>query len=157
MSRESAPLGGRQWPSLDLRAGALPWRLVNGEPEYLLIRRRGQAGWAIPKGHLMAFRAIGEAAQLEAHEEAGVRGSIGDQSIGSYIHIKASVFKGRQSEAVEVIVFPLEVDGMESQWPEMDVRERRWARPSEVPALVASEKLRDLIMAFSPASAAVAA
>ena len=157
MTGGTAPLIGRQWPSLDLRAGALPWRLAGGAPEYLLVRRRGQAGWAIPKGRLMAFRAIGEAAHLEAYQEAGVHGLVGDQSIGSYIHIKKSILQGRQSEAVEVIVFPLEVARVESQWPEMDVRERRWVRAAEAPALVASEKLRDLIMAFSPAVVPVAA
>ena len=150
MAEGAAPMIVRQWPSLDLRAGALPYRLAGGEPEYLLIRRRGQAGWAIPKGHLLAFRAIGESARLEAYQEAGVHGRVGDESIGSYIHLKASMLHGRQSEAVEVIVFPLQVASVELQWPEMDVRERRWARAPEVPALVASEKLRDLVMTFAP-------
>jgi 8-oxo-dGTP pyrophosphatase MutT (NUDIX family) len=150
MLGEAAPLIGRQWPSLDLRAGALPCRLAGGEPEYLLLRRHGHAGWAIPKGHLMAFRGIGEAAQLEAWQEAGVHGVVGYQSIGSYIHLKASMLQGRRSEAVEVIVFPLEVVSVESQWPEMDIRERRWARAAEAPTLVASEKLRDIIMEFAP-------
>lgn len=156
MTGGSAPVVGRQWPSLDLRAGALPWRLAGSEPELLLIRRHGQAGWAIPKGRLMAFRAIGETARLEAYQEAGVRGLVGDESIGSYIHLKTSMFQGRQSEAVEVIVFPLQVAGLESHWPEMDVRERRWARAAEVPALVASEKLRDIILAFEPRLAVAA-
>lgn len=152
MPGDTERLIGRQWPSLDLRAGALPYRLAGGEFEYLLMRRHGQAGWAIPKGHLMAFRGIGEAARLEAWQEAGVRGAVGDQSIGSYIHLKASMLQGRRSEAVEVIVFPLEVASLESQWPEMDIRERRWARAAEAPALVASEKLRDIILGFAPAA-----
>lgn len=149
MREGPAPRAGQQWRSLDLRVGALPYRLADGEPEYLLIRRHGRAGWAIPKGHLMAFRAMGEVAQLEAYQEAGVCGVVGEESIGSYIHLKASVFQDRQSEAVEVIVFPMEVSRVEAHWPEMEVRERRWVRAAEVSALVASEKLRDIVMDFA--------
>lgn len=148
---------GRLWPSLDLRAGVLPYRMAGAEPELLLIRRRGQTGWAIPKGRLMGFRKATESARLEAYQEAGAQGLVGTVPLGNYIHVKSSEARGRQGEAVEVIVFPMEVARVEANWPEMDVRERRWMRASEAAAMVAPEKLRDMIVAFEASFALASA
>lgn len=149
MTGGNRPLIGQQWPALTLRAGALPYRLDGGEPEFLLIRRRGQSGWSIPKGRLIAFRAIGETVRLEAYQEAGVHGLVGAEPIGSYIHIKVSKQLGRAADPVEVMVFPLKVAQVESHWPEMDVRERRWMRAADARHLIASDKLCDLVIAFA--------
>ena len=144
----------RQWPALDLRAGALPFRLgLTGHPEVLLIRRLGRDDWSIPKGRLMAFREPHESARIEAHEEAGIYGRVGSEPIGSYLHVKAPGAYGRRNEVVEVVVFPLEVDRIAATWPEMAVRERQWLLPADAITLVESEKLREIIAGFAPALA----
>ncbi len=57
----------QEWPNLDLRAGALPFRsnLATGT-ELLTRRRKGQPFWSLPKGHLMADHALYEVAAIEA-------------------------------------------------------------------------------------------
>ena len=141
----------RQWPALEVRAGALPFRLhADGNPEILLIRRRGRDDWSIPKGRLMIFRTAHDSARIEAEEEAGVHGRVGREALGSYLHVKAAGMNGRRSEAVEVVVFPLEVEQEAANWPEMDERERLWVRPEEAATLVSSGHLRNIIAAFAP-------
>jgi 8-oxo-dGTP pyrophosphatase MutT (NUDIX family) len=157
MEQQEPAIFGRQWPSLDLRAGVLPYRLEGVGREYLVIRRRGQAGWAIPKGRLMGFRKATESARLEAYQEAGIHGQVGNAPLGSYVHVKDAASHGGLSEAVEVIVFPMEVARVEMRWPEMDFRERRWVSLNEAAELVASAKLRELIASFDSALAPVAA
>lgn len=142
----------RQWPALDLRAGALPYRPTgDGGFEILLIRRRDRDVWSIPKGRLMIFRSAPDSARVEAREEAGVHGRVGRDPLGSYLHVKGTGTNGRRSEAVEVVVFPLEVEEVAATWREMDERERRWVRPDEAAGLVASIHLRNIIAAFAPA------
>ena len=144
----------RQWPALDVRAGALPFRLgQTGQSEILLIRRLGRHDWSIPKGRLMAFREPHEAARIEAHEEAGIYGRVGSDPIGSYLHVKAPGAYGRRNEVVEVVVFPLEVDRIAATWPEMALRERQWLPPADAITLVGSGKLREIIAGFAPALA----
>ena len=142
----------RQWPALDVRVGALPFRmLADGSPEILLIRRLGRDDWSIPKGRLMIFRKAHDAARIEAQEEAGVHGRVGSNALGSYLHVKSAGSNGRRSEAVEVIVFPLEVDEVAGTWPEMAERERLWVRAEEAAGLVSSNHLRNIIADFAPA------
>ena len=142
----------RQWPALDLRAGALPFRLApDGSVEILLIRRVGRDEWNVPKGRLMIFRSAHDSARIEAREEAGVNGRVGRQALGSYLHVKGAGTNGRRSEAVEVVVFPLEVDEVAPTWPEMAERERQWVRPEEAAGLVSSAHLRTIIAAFTAA------
>jgi 8-oxo-dGTP pyrophosphatase MutT (NUDIX family) len=142
----------RQWPALDVRAGALPFRLAaDATPEILLIRRRGRDNWSIPKGRLMVFRSAHDSARIEAKEEAGVLGRVRREALGSYLHVKGAGTDGRRSEAVEVIVFLLEVEEVTASWREMDQRERQWVRPDEAAELVSSSHLRTIIASFASA------
>ena len=142
----------RQWPALEMRAGALPFRSgAGGALEILLIRRIGHDGWCIPKGRLMIFRSAHDSARIEAQEEAGAYGRVGRDAIGSYLHVKAAGSNGRRSEAVEVVVFPLEVAEVSATWPEMQERERLWVHAEEAAGLVASGHLRHIISSFASA------
>jgi len=142
----------RQWPALDVRAGALPFRMAaDGGPEILLIRRRGRDVWSIPKGRFMIFRSASDSARIEAKEEAGVHGRVGCEALGSYLHVKGAGTSGRRSEAVEVIVFPLEVDEIAVSWREMEQRERQWVRLDDAAELISSSHLRNIIADFARA------
>ena len=147
----------RQWPMLDLRAGAFPYRHgKGGEIDLLLIRRTGQSCWSMPKGHVMAGRELHEAAAIEAHEEAGIRGRIERDAIGSFVHVKAPPRGLSFAEAVEVVLFPLEVQHVSTRWPEMAVRERRWAPAAEAVRLVPPGRLGELIREFEASRLLVA-
>lgn len=141
----------RQWPSLALRAGVLPFRAATGSgTEILLIRRLGHVHWSIPKGKPIAGRELHEAAAIEGYEEAGVTGNVRPNALGSYLHDKTPRLVGEKPKIVEVVTFALEVVSVELQWPEMETRERQWVSPKNAAELVRPGQLRDMIGAFVP-------
>ena len=66
---------------------ALPIRLDDsGGTEVMLITSRETRRWVIPKGWPMKGRTPGQAAMVEAFEEAGLEGDIaGKAKLGSYV------------------------------------------------------------------------
>ena len=60
------------------QAGALAYRIRNAKLEVLLITSRERGRWIIPKGNIDAGTDPAEAAEKEAYEEAGIKGSIED-------------------------------------------------------------------------------
>ena len=141
----------REWPSQELRAGALPFRRTSRGNELLLIRQRSQDVWSVPKGQLMTGRALHETAAIEAYEEAGVRGAINPAALGSYLHTKRSPKASFRPHVVEVVLFLLEVEEVLNQWPEMTLRERGWFRPRDAIQLVAPGQLRRILAGLTPA------
>ena len=140
----------RNYPSLELRAGALPFRLTRGnELEVLLVRRCNQHFWSLPKGRLMPPMKLHEVASVEAYEEAGASGEILTMSIGSYLHSKTPKIAGTRPEVVEVVVFPLETHSLELDWPERDKRERRWFLHHRAAEVVGPGQLRSLLSVFA--------
>jgi len=92
-------------------------------------------------------------AAIEAYEEAGVRGRVHPVPLGNYRHVKSPSDFSAGGEVVEVILFPLEVQAISEQWPEMNFRERRWIRQHEVSEWVAPGHLREILAAFVPSTA----
>ena len=59
------------------QAGSVIVRSVGGIPQVLLVTaRRNPAHWVFPKGHIEPGETLVQTALREAHEEAGVRGTI---------------------------------------------------------------------------------
>ncbi len=58
------------------RVAAVCYRRVGGSIEFKLVRTKGGRRWTFPKGHVEPGERPSGAAQREAFEEAGVRGSI---------------------------------------------------------------------------------
>ena len=140
----------QNYPSLNLRAGALPFQKSgNAALEVLLVRRRGQHFWSLPKGRLMPPLQLHEVASVEAFEEAGVEGQIRSQAVGSFLHSKQSNTRGSLREVVEVVVFPLAVETLHIEWPEMEMRERRWFEHRRAVELVGPGQLRALLREFA--------
>ena len=52
--------------------GVLPYRMVNGEPEYLIVFEEFSKCWSLPKGHMEASETEIETAQRELLEETGL-------------------------------------------------------------------------------------
>ena len=75
--------------STAVQYAALPYR-VNGRarPEVMLVTSRRGRRWIIPKGWPIKGLKPPKSAAREAYEEAGVRGTIGSKSIGSFIYEK---------------------------------------------------------------------
>lgn len=128
--------------------GALPWRMVDGTLEVMLLTSRGTRRWVIPKGWPHdSLSSAGSAAQ-EAWEEAGLRGPVSETPIGSYHYDKVRDEGG--SVPCIVYVHSLEVAEQCSDWPEKDQRECEWFPRQTAARQVHEEELHDLILSFAP-------
>lgn len=128
-----------------IQTGALPWRLAsNKRIEVLLVTGRRSGRWMIPKGWPMPGKSLAEAAEQEAFEEAGVRGTIDPNPIGTFRHVKTQLAFGELE--VDIIVHPLWVDRELPKWPELGQRKRKWFSAKEAAKRVKSPELSELIM-----------
>jgi len=132
-----------------LQVAALPWRRSPRKGlRFLLITSRDTGRWVIPKGWPMKNRSDAEAAAREAWEEAGLRGTVSERSIGLYTYQK-TLGPGRRVP-VAVRVFPLEVREMVQRYPETGQRRMKWVGPQRAADRVAEPDLKALIRDFDP-------
>lgn len=130
-----------------LQTAALCYRKENGSHLVLLITSRGSGRWIIPKGWLMRGMTASQAATVEAWEEAGVRaGETSEQPLGSYVYEKVTA--SGLPISVETLVFAIEVQTLEDDFPESEERRRLWVDPSEAADMVAEPGLRSIIADF---------
>ena len=132
---------GRQYATLPWRRGA------DGSIKVLLITSRETRRWVIPKGWPMPNLTPAQAAAQEAYEEAGVFGQ-NDAPIGTYTYDKR--LRDGALQAVEVVVFPLEVFVEQLAFPEQGQREKLWTTPEDAADKVDEPELKALIGAFRP-------
>lgn len=120
--------------------GAIPYRTVDGEINFLLITSRRTRRWIFPKGGLIEGLSPAGIAAEEAYEEAGVRGTVGAKPVGRYLADKSGPASGTR---LSIEMYPLEVTEQFDDWPERRERRRRWVKLAEArrllsePALVA--------------------
>lgn len=126
-----------------LQVGALCLRQSDKKPEVLLVTSRGTGRWIIPKGWPMNGKSLAEAAAQEAWEEAGVKGRISDEAVGSYTYDKSE--EDEAQRLVEVQVFALWVEGLKDDFPEASERKRKWFSPKEAAKLVAEKDLKAIL------------
>lgn len=128
------------------QVAAIPVRRHDdGKLEVLLVTSRETRRWVVPKGWPWADVADREAAATEAWEEAGVRGRILADELGSFTYDKQrdGIFN-----PVVVVVYLLEVVAEESTWPEMDERKRAWFTPAAAAQAVVEPELKALLYAL---------
>jgi 8-oxo-dGTP pyrophosphatase MutT (NUDIX family) len=100
------------------QAAALPCR--NGR--ICLVTSTSGKRWVIPKGLIEPGQTAGEAALLEAWEEAGLVGSLHSEPIGSFVYEK-------WCGPCHVTVFRMDVVESARTWPERSFRDRIWLPP----------------------------
>lgn len=105
-----------------------------------LVTSRNGRRWVIPKGLIDPGQTAGEAALLEAWEEAGVTGVLRPEPVGSYLYEKF----GRPHH---VTVFLLTVHEVRDHWPERSFRQRVWLDPESALAKIDEVALRDVVAA----------
>ena len=125
---------------------ALPWRLSHGV-EILLITSRETKRWVIPKGWPVEGLVAVDCAALEAFEEAGVRGVVGEAPFGFFDYDKR--LRDGGVKTCHVNVFALEVTELLEIWPEQLERSRRWFSAEEAALAVQEEGLAALIRIFA--------
>ncbi|MFV0295143.1 MAG: NUDIX hydrolase [Hyphomicrobiaceae bacterium] len=124
----------RQCAALPIRRGA------GGGLEVGLVTTRETKSWVIPKGWCEAGLPDEKTAALEAYEEAGLRGTVRPEPIGTFtyrkrLHLFASL-------NCEVDVYVLEVTEQLDDWPERAEREVAFMPPD-----AAAEKVREASLA----------
>ncbi|MBM6596734.1 NUDIX hydrolase [Microvirga pudoricolor] len=124
------------------QVGALPFRVVDGEIEVLLVTSRETRRWLIPKGWPMKGKKPHKAAAQEAQEEAGVKGKIADKPLGHYDYWKRRLV---HFDLCRVDVYPLEVSKQLKRWKEKGQREARWFKAQEAADQVLEPALAGLI------------
>jgi 8-oxo-dGTP pyrophosphatase MutT (NUDIX family) len=145
----TAKPSARRQKAADCRGqiGALCWRMHRAKVEVLLITSRDTGRWVIPKGWPMEGLSEAEAAAIEAWEEAGVRGDINADSIGSFVYDK--VISPNEVIPCTVAVFALRVAALHTDFPERKQRRRKWFSAGKAAGKVAEPELRQLLKAAS--------
>lgn len=93
------------------QAAAVCYRRVGGSLEFLLVRTKGGARWAFPKGHIEKGEEAARAAEREALEEAGVRGRIMAEPFAIFPHEKRTSDGRRVELTVAAYLLQVESDG----------------------------------------------
>lgn len=143
-------------PSGRLRqVAALVYRFHDGRLEVLVITSRGTGRWIIPKGWPQVGRTLSQAALREAYEEAGIRGAVALQPIGSYTYEKNDLPPDANG-AFMVDVFPVHFSHQEKNFPERGERQGEWVTPEEAAERVDEPELKVILRSFGAASAIAA-
>lgn len=120
-----------------IQAGAIPFRRSNDRWEFLLVTSR-KGNWIFPKGICDYEEPPELAARRECEEEAGVRGELLPEPVGSYDNEKW------QQPGV-VVMFLLRFES-EVAWQESAIRRREWVTPDEASRrLEKRPQLRELL------------
>jgi hypothetical protein len=127
----------------DTQYGALPYRLSLSGVEIMLITSRETQRWVIPKGWPIAGKKPYRVAEIEAFQEAGVKGVISKKPAGLYPYSKA--LPDGDSRICLVAVFPLRVMLEKTSWPESTERRRQWFGLDEAAELVDEASLAQII------------
>jgi len=103
-----------------------------------MVTSRNGRRWVVPKGQIDAGHTPGEAALVEAWEEAGLVGVLDPEPVGSYVYEKL----GRDHH---VLVYRMLVTEARDHWPESAVRQRLWLSPDDAIDRIDEPGLRDLV------------
>lgn len=97
----------------------IPYRRKNGSLEVLLVTSIRKKKWIIPKGFIEYHLSPFQSAKKEAFEEAGVRGGNSTRVLGSY---KIKKYGGD----IMIKVYSLKVTRVYHDYPERNLRKRKW-------------------------------
>ena len=132
-------------PEMGEQIAALPMRRdAKDEVKVLMVTSRDTGRWVMPKGWQMDGKKPWAAAEIEALEEAGAKGHIGSDMIGTYRYPKI-LDDGRIVPCL-VEVYPMFVEKLLRDWKERKERKRKWFTPKAAAKRVDEQDLADLLM-----------
>ena len=120
------------------QAAVLAVRKDGADVEVCLIRKRSSGAWGIPKGFVDPGYTREETALNEAWEEAGIRGRLIGDPVGTYEYAKFGA-------SLTVAVYVMRVVEELQAWPEMRSRERRWASFNEAASALKGHPVRPFL------------
>jgi 8-oxo-dGTP pyrophosphatase MutT (NUDIX family) len=118
-----------------------------GDLEVLLLTSRDTGRWVIPKGWPMPGKLSHEVAAREAYEEAGVRGTVETEPLGTFGYDK--MLKDGIEVPCRVQVYALEVSELAKHFKEKGERSLEWVSCEVAAERVREPELHDLILAFA--------
>lgn len=121
------------------QSGVIPYRLVSGSLEVMLITNRSGRHLLVPKGAVERAMTAVESAQKEAFEEAGVVGKPHRHAIGS-------IMGSRSGKRCLIDLWPMRVTVVHAVYPEMALRRRLWLPAHDAALRVGREDLAELIL-----------
>lgn len=92
--------------------------------QVMLISSSGGAGWVFPKGGWELDETAESAAMRETVEEAGVRGDLDPQIVGTYPYSNRKTSPTRKGCVAHIFVMVVKEEL--SVWPESQRRKRSW-------------------------------
>ncbi len=123
------------------QAGVVPYYFDNGVKKIILITAKNpRKNWIVPKGHIEKELSPEKSAAKEALEEAGLKGNIRSEIIGSVCYIK-------KNKKHKVDFYPFHVTEILGNWPEKEQRERIAVEQDYVKRFVLDEELLRIIKA----------
>jgi 8-oxo-dGTP pyrophosphatase MutT (NUDIX family) len=132
-------------PELGEQIAALPIRWDGkGRVSVLMVTSRDTGRWVMPKGWEMDGKKPWHAAEIEALEEAGAKGYIGHETIGTYRYPK--ILDDGRIVPCRVRVYPMVVEKLLRDWKERKQRTRHWFTPKAAAKRVDEQELADLLM-----------
>ncbi|GMR25265.1 MAG: NUDIX hydrolase [Ignavibacteria bacterium] len=120
------------------QSAIIPYRLAEGKPEILLITSIRKKKWIIPKGFIEFNLSAFESAKKEAFEEAGVIGTNETIELGSFTIKK---YGGRTN----IVVYSMEVEKYKDDYPEKNLRKRKWYSVEEAVDIVSIPEVAEMI------------
>jgi 8-oxo-dGTP pyrophosphatase MutT (NUDIX family) len=120
------------------QAAAIAVRRSARNLQVCLIRRKGSKTWGIPKGVVDRGDTREETALNEAWEEAGLKGRLIGDAIGTYKYQK-------WDRTLRVAVYVMEVVAQADTWDEAAFRERRWTSFAKAASRLTRHPVRPLL------------
>lgn len=120
------------------KSAVIPYRLNNGKLEILLVTSIRKKNWIVPKGYIEFNLTPFESAKKEAYEEAGVVGSNETIEVGQFIAEKKN-----RKELIKV--YTMEVDEELNDYPEKNLRKRKWFTFDEAMEKVQNPQIKNFI------------
>ncbi|MDF0553555.1 NUDIX hydrolase [Kamptonema sp. UHCC 0994] len=120
------------------QSAVIPYRIVDGEIEIMVITSSTGKRWVIPKGLVEPDMTPQDSAAKEAWEEAGLIGNVLPTLLGTYEYPK-------WGGICRVDVFLLQVEIVLENWPEAKKRKREWVSLAKAVKRVEEVELKRII------------
>lgn len=120
------------------KSAVIPYRVNAGKLEILLVTSIRKKKWIVPKGYIEFNLTAFESAKKEAFEEAGVVGSNETVEVGQFINEKKN-----RKELIKV--YTMEVDEELDDYPEKNLRKRKWFTYEEAVEKVQNAQIKNFL------------
>jgi ADP-ribose pyrophosphatase YjhB (NUDIX family) len=121
------------------QSGVIPYRKKDNVIEVLLITSLKKKTWIIPKGFIEFNLTPFESAKKEAYEEAGVTGTNETFELGMFNRKK-------KSGNCIIKIYSMEVSEYLEDFPEKNLRKRKWFSIKEAAENISILEVSDLIL-----------